>query len=94
MCDIDVLIAAFQKFQVLKKTTPNSPGEPHCDAKKVTKQIEFSGDFGAGVSAIVHRYVYILYLEPQTTSLKWMFADFQPFPISQGLVHHPIDSRH
>ena len=21
---------------------------------------------------------------------KWMFGDFQPFPISKDLVHHPI----
>ena len=32
------------------------------------------------------------YLEPQTSSLKWMFGDFQPFPTSKDLVHHPIET--
>ncbi len=32
------------------------------------------------------------YLEPQTSSLKWMFGEFQPFPTSKDLVHHPIET--
>ena len=47
-----------------KKTTPNSPGEPHCDAKKVTKKLKFLEILGQ-----VYQLLYIgMYYIPGTPS--------------------------